>query len=31
MAFIGPIEDRLAIHELVMVYGGGVLDRVSGA
>ena len=27
MAFIGPIEDRLAIHELVMVYGDAVTRK----
>ena len=29
MAFIGPIEDRLAIHELVMVYGDAVTRKNS--
>jgi hypothetical protein len=29
MAFIGPIEDRLAIHELVMVYGDAVTRKDS--
>ena len=27
MPFIGPIEDRFAIHELVMVYGDAVARK----
>ena len=27
MAFNGPIEDKLAIHELVMVYGDAVTRK----
>lgn len=31
MAFTGPFEDRLAIHELVATYGGAVTRRDSSA
>ena len=29
MAFNGPVEDKLAIHELVMVYGDAVTRKDS--